>query len=95
MSAKDPFYLAAEGATDTNPSLREALNSALNTLTFREREIIRMHWGVGYKVTYTLVEVARIFHVSQEHVRRIEKKALEKLGAPGVRKGLEGWNVPR
>ena len=58
----------------------------LKTLTFREREIIKLRYGIGDGYTYTLEEVGRIFKVTRERVRQIEAKAVRKLQHP-VRAG--------
>ncbi|HEU5397108.1 MAG TPA: sigma-70 family RNA polymerase sigma factor, partial [Verrucomicrobiae bacterium] len=55
--------------------LREKIENLLKTLTFREREIIRLRYGLGDGYTYTLEEVGRIFKVTRERVRQIEAKA--------------------
>ncbi|MEQ1894736.1 MAG: RNA polymerase sigma factor RpoD [Planctomycetota bacterium] len=62
--------------------LRERINEVLNTLTFREREIIKLRYGIGDGYTYTLEEVGRIFRVTRERVRQIEAKAVRKLRHP-------------
>ncbi len=62
--------------------LRERINDVLSTLTFREREIIKLRYGIGDGYTYTLEEVGRIFRVTRERVRQIEAKAVRKLRHP-------------
>jgi RNA polymerase primary sigma factor len=59
--------------------LQESINDVLNTLTYREREIIRLRYGLGDGYTYTLEETGRIFKVTRERIRQIEAKALGKL----------------
>ncbi len=50
------------------------------TLTYREREIIKLRYGIGGDgYTYMLEEVGRIFKVTDERVRQIEARALQKL----------------
>ncbi|MDO5553753.1 MAG: sigma-70 family RNA polymerase sigma factor [Planctomycetia bacterium] len=63
-------------------ALREILNEALAVLSFREREIIRLRFGLADGYTYTLEEVGRIFSVTRERVRQIEAKAVRKLQHP-------------
>jgi RNA polymerase sigma factor (sigma-70 family) len=48
-------------------------------LTYREHEIIKLRLGLGDGYTYTLEEVGRIFKVTRERVRNIERKAVEKI----------------
>jgi RNA polymerase primary sigma factor len=71
--------------------LREKIESLLKTLTYREREIIRLRYGLGDGYTYTLEEVGRIFRVTRERVRQIEAKAVKKLQHPVRCKHLEGF----
>ena len=63
----------------------------LKTLTYREREIIRLRYGLGDGYTYTLEEVGRIFKVTRERVRQIEAKAVRKLQNPVRSQTLEGF----
>jgi RNA polymerase primary sigma factor len=65
-----------------NGILREKIDTLLRTLTFREREIVRLRYGLGDGYTYTLEEVGRIFKVTRERVRQIEAKAIRKLQHP-------------
>ena len=48
-------------------------------MTYREREIIRLRYGLGDGYSYTLEETGRIFKVTRERIRQIEAKALLKL----------------
>ncbi|MEC8161922.1 MAG: sigma factor-like helix-turn-helix DNA-binding protein, partial [Planctomycetota bacterium] len=61
------------------------------TLTYREREIVRLRYGLGDGYTYTLEEVGRIFKVTRERVRQIEAKAVRKLQNPIRSQLLEGF----
>jgi RNA polymerase primary sigma factor len=74
-----------------NAILRDKIESLLKTLTYREREIVRLRYGLGDGYTYTLEEVGRIFKVTRERVRQIEAKALRKLQNPVRAKQLEGF----
>jgi len=74
-----------------NEILREKIEALLKTLTYREREIIRLRYGLGDGYTYTLEEVGRIFKVTRERVRQIEAKAVRKLQHPVRSKQLEGF----
>lgn len=75
----------------SNEMLREKLNGLLNTLTEREREIIRLRYGLDGGYSYTLEEVGRIFQVTRERVRQIEAKAVEKLQNPVRSQRLVGF----
>jgi RNA polymerase primary sigma factor len=74
-----------------NELLREKIDALLKTLTYREREIIRLRYGLGDGYTYTLEEVGRIFKVTRERVRQIEAKAVKKLQHPVRSQQLEGF----
>ncbi len=77
-----------------NGILKEKMSELLQTLTFREREIIRLRYGLGDGYTYTLEEVGRIFHVTRERVRQIEAKAVRKLQHPVRLQKLAGFVPP-
>ena len=74
-----------------NCILRDKIDGLLKTLTYREREIIRLRYGLGDGYTYTLEEVGRIFKVTRERVRQIEAKAVRKLQNPVRSAHLEGF----
>jgi RNA polymerase primary sigma factor len=71
--------------------LKEKIEDVLKTLTYREREIIKLRYGLGDGYTYTLEEVGRIFKVTRERVRQIEAKAVRKLQHPVRSRKLEGF----
>ncbi|GIX02152.1 MAG: hypothetical protein KatS3mg112_1089 [Thermogutta sp.] len=71
--------------------LREKIESLLKTLTYREREIIRLRYGLRDGYAYTLEDVGRIFRVTRERVRQIEADAMEKLQHPVRAKQLEAF----
>ena len=66
----------------TQEMLKDKIDQVLKTLTYREREIIKLRYGLGDGYTYTLEEVGRIFKVTRERVRQIEAKAVRKLQHP-------------
>jgi RNA polymerase primary sigma factor len=71
--------------------LRERIEHVLKTLTYREREIIKLRYGIGDGHTYTLEEVGRIFKVTRERVRQVEAKAIRKLQHPVRARKLMGF----
>ncbi len=75
----------------TQEMLKDKIDDVLNTLTYREREIIKLRYGLGDGYTYTLEEVGRIFNVTRERVRQIEAKAVRKLQHPVRSRKLEGF----
>ncbi len=78
--------------------LKERIDEVLQTLTFREREIVKLRYGIGDGYTYTLEEVGRIFRVTRERVRQIEAKAVRKLRHPvrarQLASFLDGVTIP-
>lgn len=60
-------------------ALTQEIREALNVLTPREEEIIRLRFGIDQDGTYTLDEIGRRFDLTRERIRQIEKRALEKL----------------
>ena len=64
-----------------NTALTHEIRDALNVLTPREEEIIRLRFGIDQDSTYTLDEIGRRFDLTRERIRQIEKRALEKLAA--------------
>jgi len=75
----------------THEMLKDKIEQVLKTLTYREREIIKLRYGLGDGYTYTLEEVGRIFKVTRERVRQIEAKAVRKLQHPVRSRQLEGF----
>ena len=74
-----------------NEMLRSRIEAVLKTLTYREREIIKLRYGIGDGYTYTLEEVGRIFKVTRERVRQVEAKAIRKLQHPVRARKLQGF----
>ena len=61
--------------------LREKVEGTLKVLTDREEEIIRLRFGIGRDMPYTLEEIGRVMGLSRERVRQIEATALKKIQA--------------
>jgi len=78
-------------ASATQEMLKERIDIVLKTLSYREREIIKLRYGIGDGYTYTLEEVGRIFKVTRERVRQVEAKAIRKLQHPVRARKLEGF----
>jgi RNA polymerase primary sigma factor len=71
--------------------LKDRLADVLSSLNHREREILRMRYGLTDGYAYTLEEVGKIFSVTRERVRQIEAKAVRKLQQPYRSRGLLGF----
>ena len=74
-------------------SLPGNLSQALLRLENREREVIKMRFGIGYDDCFTLDEIGKRFRLTRERIRQIEKKALNRLRkskyAPALRSLME------
>ena len=84
-NALDPV----EGATVI--ILKEQLEDALNTLTEREKDVLKLRFGLEDNKSKTLEEVGKIFGVTRERIRQIEAKALRKLRHPARSKKLRDF----
>jgi RNA polymerase primary sigma factor len=72
----DPLYETHQAA------LKNRIEEAMEALNYREREILKLRYGLADGYSYTLEEVGRIFSVTRERVRQIESKAVRKLQQP-------------
>ncbi len=71
--------------------LKEQLNEVLDTLTERERKVLRLRFGLDDGRARTLEEVGREFNVTRERIRQIEAKALRKLRHPSRSRKLKDY----
>ncbi|MCK4342228.1 MAG: RNA polymerase sigma factor RpoD [Phycisphaerae bacterium] len=83
--AESPVFSAS------SDMLKDRIEAVLKTLTYREREIIKLRYGIGDGYTYTLEEVGKIFKVTRERVRQVEAKAIRKLQHPVRSRKLQGF----
>jgi RNA polymerase primary sigma factor len=83
--ARSPATGAGQGM------LRTRIAKVLKTLSYREREIIKLRYGLGDGYSYTLEEVGHIFKVTRERIRQIEAKAVRKLQQPSRSQELVGF----
>lgn len=75
----------------TQEMLKRRILKVLKTLSYREREIIKLRYGLGDGYSYTLEEVGHIFKVTRERIRQIEAKAVRKLQQPSRSQELVGF----
>jgi len=75
----------------SNLVLREQLEDVLDTLTEREREVLKLRYGLEDGYSRTLEEVGQVFRVTRERIRQIEAKALKKLKHPSRSKRLKDY----
>jgi RNA polymerase primary sigma factor len=94
--AESPYERAVEALTT------EALREALENLSYRERRVIELRYGLGDQHPRTLDEVGRAFNVTRERIRQIEHQSLKKLQSLRETQGLrddidsafDGWPRP-
>ncbi len=60
-------------------SLHEEINRTLNTLSEREKEVVKMYFGIGEETSHTLEEIGQRFNLTRERARQIKEKALNRL----------------
>ena len=83
------MQVPAEAAAYT--LLKEQLGEVLDTLTERERQVLRLRFGLDDGRQRTLEEVGQQFKVTRERIRQIEAKALRKLRYPNRSKRLRDY----
>lgn len=71
--------------------LKEQLQKVLNTLNNREREILKLRFGIDDGYTHTLEEIGQRFNITRERIRQIEANAIRKLQHPLRSRKLEGF----
>jgi RNA polymerase primary sigma factor len=71
--AESPYDRAVDNLT------KEALREALENLSYRERRVLELRYGLGGEHPRTLDEVGRTFNVTRERIRQIENQSLKKL----------------
>lgn len=57
----------------------EAVYKTLAILDSRDREVVKMRFGIGYETEYTLEQIGKRFNLTKERVRQIERQALKKI----------------
>lgn len=85
----DHIPVPVEQATAT--LLKEQIDEVLDTLTDRERNVLRLRFGLDDGRSRTLEEVGKEFNVTRERIRQIEAKALRKLRHPSRSKKLRDY----
>jgi len=72
-------------------SLSKEVERALNTLTDREAEVIRLYFGLGREHSLTLEEIGEKFQLTRERVRQIKEKAIRRLRHTTRSKSLRAY----
>jgi RNA polymerase primary sigma factor len=76
-------------------SLQEDINKILETLTDREKEVIKLYFGIGEETAHTLEEIGNRFNLTRERARQIKEKAIRRLRHPSRSLGLKVDKVQR
>ncbi|MFZ4518980.1 MAG: RNA polymerase sigma factor RpoD [Microthrixaceae bacterium] len=84
-------HAVAPADVATAHSLSEQIMSALDELSDREKQVVRLRFGLDGDQPQTLEEVGRQFGVTRERIRQIESKTLAKLRHPQRRQKLEDY----
>ena len=71
--------------------MRERLEQVLGGLAVREREVLKLRFGIGSRKAFTLDELGRMFNVTRERTRQIEIRAIRKLQDPRRALPLESF----
>ena len=71
--------------------MKEALESVLATLNERQRQVLRLHYGMTDGVCYSLEQIGKMLGISKERARQIEHQATQKLKKQGADLGLEDF----
>ncbi len=74
-----------------NIFLEDKVGAVLSNLTYREREVVKLRYGLSDGYIYTLKEIGEIFKVTRERVRQIEARAVGKLQSLFELKRIEGF----
>jgi RNA polymerase primary sigma factor len=74
-------------------SLHEEINRTLDTLTRREKEVIKLYFGIGEETAHTLWQIGQRFHLTRERVRQIKQKALHRLRHSSRSRQLNGGRL--
>jgi RNA polymerase primary sigma factor len=86
--AESPYERAAETLT------QEALREALKNLSYRERRVLELRYGLGDERPRTLADLSSLFDLTPERVRQIENRSLRKLRALADTNQLDGIGGP-
>lgn len=89
---KDEHMMGPEEAT-SYLMLQEQIEKLLDTLTDRERRVLKLRFGLVDGRSRTLEEVGKEFNVTRERIRQIEAKALRKLRHPSRARMLKGYDA--
>jgi RNA polymerase primary sigma factor len=75
----DETLMAVLAADSMRRHLRRRIDEVMKALSYRDRGILQMRYGLGDGHTYTLAEVGYVFHLTRERIRQLQSKALRRF----------------
>ena len=76
---ENPNAESADAAIEHDESLKTEISRSLQTLTDRQKEVIRYFFGIGVDHPMSLEDIGEKFNLTRERVRQIKDKAINKL----------------
>ncbi|HYV91904.1 MAG TPA: sigma-70 family RNA polymerase sigma factor, partial [Chitinophagales bacterium] len=76
---ENPNSIATDSAINYNESLRKEIERSLSTLTERQKDVIKLYFGIGIEHPMSLEDIGEKFALTRERVRQIKDKAINKL----------------
>ena len=87
----EDIHAAQPYETLVREELNQTMESLLQMLSERQRQVLQLHFGMVDDVCYSLEEIGRKLGISKERARQIERQAMEKLQTLGASLGLEDY----
>jgi RNA polymerase primary sigma factor len=88
---ENPNALTTDGHLEYNESLRHEIERSLSTLTDRQKDVIKLYFGIGVEHPMSLEDIGEKFGLTRERVRQIKDKAINKLRGTSRSKLLKSY----
>ena len=88
---ENPTALTTDGHLEYNESLRHEIERSLSTLTDRQKDVIKLYFGIGVEHPMSLEDIGEKFGLTRERVRQIKDKAINKLRGTSRSKLLKSY----
>jgi RNA polymerase primary sigma factor len=76
---ENPNTIATDNGLEYKESLRKEIERSLSTLTERQKDVIKLYFGIGVEHPMSLEDIGEMFALTRERVRQIKDKAINKL----------------